>query len=39
LPDPARGIRDGHHNLQHFEQPLEFDDPVTLVTLTVAKTL
>jgi hypothetical protein len=36
-PDRARAIRDSHHNLEHFAPLLEIDDPVTLVTLTVAK--
>jgi hypothetical protein len=39
LPDPAAAIRDDHHDLEHFEPLLEFDDPVTLVTLTIAKSL
>jgi hypothetical protein len=27
LPDPARAIRDDHHDLDYFEPLLEIDDP------------
>ena len=35
--NPATAIRDGQHILEHCEPLPEIDDPVTLVTLTVAK--
>ena len=37
--NPATAIRDGQHILEHCEPLPEIDDPVTSVTLTVAKTL